>query len=641
METAGGLRTRDRKALENYQTELDNNWHHPASGQDGSQRLYGLVKRLVTHQAWRREDMRINALLYGGWKPELAVGLGLRGFLPTTSASNPGSRMTLNIVRPVVDTAITKVCKGDVKITFLTANGDWGLQQRAKKVDKFVEGQFAHNNVRELALEIARDAAIFDAGSTYVGVRAGELKIERVLPGELIVDDQDGRYRRPRQIFRRRWIPKDQLSEDFPKFAEAIAKMKPDHWDDDHSVDNPRVANDVVVVDGWYLPSSPEAGDGVHVTAIDGTELLREEWSIPRFPFSTYRWSNRLIGFWGEGLLDGLRNIQREINKTLRTIEESYWLGCVPRVFLKIGSGVVKKNINNDIMSIVNYTGDAPIFHEGAGINPQLVQHLENYVNRAYESVGVNRMEAQSEKPKGLESAPSIRTARDIGTERLMVATKLWEGWHVDLGDLIVQITQQHHARGTKIQIKAPGRMGYDAITSKDVAELERQDCVIRAFPTNMLPSTPEGKLAMLKDMVGAGIISQMQAKRLLDYPDIESVTSLENAPLESVLAEADWIIQGKEYRAPEPFMPLELGIQIMQWTYLKVRQQNAPQSVLDDLQQWMGDAKAMLDKAAAQNAPPPPPPTPPLPPNGIGPPQASPAPAPVSNLIPNAGVVQ
>jgi len=111
-------------------------------------------------------------------------------------------------------------------------------------------------------------------------------------------------------------------------------------------------------------------------------------------------------------------------------------------------------------------------------------------------------------------------------------------------------------------------------------------------------------------------------------------VTSLENAPLDSVIAEADRIVQGEDYRPPEPFMPLQLGIQVFQWTFLKVRMHGAPNDILDNLQQWMTDAQGLLDRATAAAAPPP---APPLPPGGIAPPQAKPDKAPRSDLLPNA----
>ena len=136
----------------------------------------------------------------------------------------------------------------------------------------------------------------------------------------------------------------------------------------------------------------------------------------------------------------------------------------------------------------------------------------------------------------------------------------------------------------------------------KDV-DLDQDSYVLKVFPSSSLPSTPAGKLAMVNDLLGAQLISPETGKKLLDFPDLEGELSLDRAAEDAIDKVIEQILDEGTYRPPEPFDDLQLTLKKMQAAYLRARNENAPEERLDIMRQYMLEAKALLDQAAAEQA--------------------------------------
>ena len=96
------------------------------------------------------------------------------------------------------------------------------------------------------------------------------------------------------------------------------------------------------------------------------------------------------------------------------------------------------------------------------------------------------------------------------------------------------------------------------------------------------------------------GVISEReQITKLLDYPDLSSVTHW----METAENDVEWriskIIDEGEYIAPDPLMNLTLAKSRMQLAYLEALQQGVEQEKLDMMLTFLTTAQAMLDEAA------------------------------------------
>jgi len=96
-------------------------------------------------------------------------------------------RFTMNVVQSGVNTLVSKISKNKVRPSFLTDEGDWGMQQQAKKMDRYVFGQFYKGKVYEETKKSLRDGCIFGDGFVkHWHDSDGEIHVKRVFKPSLM-----------------------------------------------------------------------------------------------------------------------------------------------------------------------------------------------------------------------------------------------------------------------------------------------------------------------------------------------------------------------------------------------------------------------------------------------------------------------
>ena len=204
-----------------------------------------------------------------------------------------------------------------------------------------------------------RDSCIFGTGCVKIFEEDNNIKAERVFIDEIKVDDVESYYADPRQMHQTKFIHKDVLKSMFPKDASFIedAVSAEDTYGTSRGS---RTYDMVTVIESWHLPSKKDAGDGRHTISISNRTLFDEEYKKSYFPFIFFRWSDRPLGFFGQGLSEQLQGLQMEINKILRTIQVSMHLVSVPKLLVEASSKIVTAHLNNKIGGIIKYAGAPP-----------------------------------------------------------------------------------------------------------------------------------------------------------------------------------------------------------------------------------------------------------------------------------------
>jgi hypothetical protein len=116
-----------------------------------------------------------------------------------------------NVSRSACDTAKADIAgRQKPKPIFITTGGDWRARRKAKKADKFVEGQMTQRQGRyancwELMTEVFHDSAKLGNGIAKVSpdIHHKKVMVERVFPWEVFVDPREGRYGSPQNLFHR------------------------------------------------------------------------------------------------------------------------------------------------------------------------------------------------------------------------------------------------------------------------------------------------------------------------------------------------------------------------------------------------------------------------------------------------------
>lgn len=615
---------------------LDYNYRHwwKSPKKQTHENVFQYIEHLDQSQTYRSSDNLRYMRLYGDYA---MMGLDSYSYSRIETSHNVNHRVTLNIVQSMIDTVVSKVTKSKPKPTFLTDGGDWGLQQKAKKLTKFCEGIFQDTDIYREATMAFQDSCIFGTGCLKIFKDGPDIKVERIMIEEIKTDDAEAFYGKPRQIHQVKYIHKDVLKQMFPDNDVAIE----DSTDiaPTHGATYSNAKDMIKVVESWHLPSGKEAKDGKHVITIRNCTLFVEEYSKDYFPFVFFRWTERPVGFFGKGLSEQLQGIQLEINKILRTIQVSMHLTSIPKVFVEASSKVVTAHLNNKIGGIIKYAGTKPSYESVGTIPSELFSHLDRLYNRAYEVAGISQLAARSEKPDGLDSGKALREFSDIESERFLAVSRRYEMAFIDAAEIIIDMARDIYDEYEDFTVRVKGEDFIETIDWKEV-DMEEDKYMMDIFPTSSLSSTPTGRLQDVQELLQAGFISKEDGRKLLDFPDLKSTTNLDIADIENVERQIEKMIDKGSYEPPEPYQNLEMAKRKVQQAYLYYRHQGAPEEKLELLRTYIEDAQGMIDQmvaeqqaqeaqalAAAQPAPP------------MEQPIAVPEAAPVSELLPTPGV--
>lgn len=602
-------------------TKADYRWWTAEEGE-----YHGKVVEVAEWISSKDDIRRQSALDYMRLYGNLEL-FGLEGNVAYQRA-NP-ERITLNVIKACIDAVTAKIAKNKPKATFLTEGGDYSLRKRAKQLEKFVDGQFYISGMYKLAPRIFLDACVFGTGILKVYEESGKLCMERVYPGEVLVDFAEAVYGQPQQIFQKKYVNRDVLIELYPDYENELRKAKGPSTQD-FGVDT--CADQVIVWEAWHLPSGPEAEDGRHCIVVDNATLFEEEYSKDHFPFVFIRWSEPLRGFWGEGLAEELIGIQVEINRLLIKIQKAFHLLAVPRVFINQASKVNKTSINNMIGAIVPYTGEPPVVLSPQTIHPEVFAHLDRLYERSFEIAGISQMSVGGTLPTGVDraSGKALTAHHDIETERFAVVGQHYEDFFLDAAKLVISMARDIAERdGDFVVTSQKDKFTIEKIEWNKI-DLDADAYVLKCYPTSVLPDWPSGRYAQVQEMFANGDIDSATKLRLLDMPDLDNYLSLEAAASDDIDAMIENMIDEGIYESPEPYQDLQLLLKRFQAAYLKYRRMGVAEDRLAMLRDATTQAHEMIKATmvdAQSMGPPMPGSQPPMGADGASPMAAGPTP--------------
>lgn len=556
--------------------------------------IFSAVKTLTEDQDYQAKD-NLNWL-------RLFSNVNSSGLTQDTYSRHSGSRsenVTLNIVHSMCTTVTSKIAKNRPKVTFLTSGGDWSLKRKAKLLDKFCNGQFYATDIYTVAPKVFLDAAVFGTGIMKIYQDGERIRCERIFPNEVIIDDAESFYGDPRQMFQRKVVSREVLLAAYPEHEKEILNAsKAEH----NNSGEGSTSNQVECVESWHLASKKGSADGRHCIVLDNVTLLDEPYDKDFFPFVFIRWTENLLGFWGQGLAEQLLGVQVEINKLLNRIQEQMHL-ATPKVFIEAGSKIAKAHINNEVWGVIEYTGTKPDFHVPRTTTGEVFSHLDRLFSRAYEVAGISEMAAQARKPAGLDSGVAIREFSDIQSERFMLVAQAYENLFLAASRQMIDIARDIEKEGKTHEVISHGDKYIEQIKWKDIS-LEEDQYVMQIYPTALLSTTPAAKLQTIQEMAQAGILNPTEARALLDYPDLEAVNQLATAFIDDVDLLIEEMIEKGRYHPPETFSNLEFAIQRVQSAYLRAKIDGVPEDRLELLRRYMDDAiRVIQTQQMAQQA--------------------------------------
>lgn len=574
-----------------------------------------LVKAIKSRQVRRRYELAVYQQLYCNYESFWVGSL----FTPAAYSHNtPYHRLSVNVIKICVDTAQARVAKEEPRVFVLPNNADARLAKKSENLTKFIDGAFAAAGVYSSAQEAFRDSCIYGDGAIRIYEQDGQIKCHVVKVDELVIDHVVGMFNDPQEIHWEHPTPRRELLAKYPDSAEAINNAR-NSWRGDMAFMSQ--ADMVQVTYSWRKRSSVDAGDGRYAVCIAEHTLESGEWNKDYLPIFRFQWTPPTYGPFGMGIALELEGMQASISEILRNIMASIHLFAIPRVWLEKMSGTSSHTLSNEEGTVNYYTGQPPVFSTPPAASSDIYQFIQWMIDQSLKQVGLSQMTAQSEKPAGLNSGVAMRTYQDVETQRFAIVGQRWERFFVDIAKAVVDMASDIYGRTKKLSVNIPGRGFIQRIDWKD-ARMEPDLYDMQAFPTSIMPRTPEGQLQTAQELTQSGFMPEDVILSQLRIPNLNAWIDEKTASRDNINMALSRIREKGKYVSPNAIADIGLCVQMAMSAWLRADlEQDTPGALpperVEMLLRFLSEA---VQKQQAMQAPP-------AAPAGAAPPQGGPGP--------------
>ncbi len=323
-------------------------------------------------------------------------------------------------------------------------------------------------------------------------------------------------------------------------------------------------------------------------------------------PVVVKRFDWRTVGFWGVSGINSIRGVQLSMNDHTESMDGAHRMSS--HQVLQCQENDKPLQQANDNVRVYTYKNTPMTVTNPPPVGTEAYRYIELLRDIAYETWGVPRQLAQGMKQPGLNSGIALRESVEIKSDRISQLTKMNEEIITETADWWRKLSNELPAQEWRIM---------EGGLMKTIKQPHLGDNVaVAVLPTSLFGTSVSGRIDKAFDLVNRKILTEEDALRAVDVPDLDPIMNLRMA--EANLREQivdDILIDGVLKMPPEYMDPAKMA------EYAKNRYFRAlvngvkyPPGHLDLLTKLL-DAEITRAKAAA--APPTPPPGPPMPPPG------------------------
>jgi hypothetical protein len=573
-----------------------------------------------------------------------------------------------NVVQACVDTKTSHIVQNKVRPFFLTEAGDPELQEKAKGMQRAVEGTFQALGIYgEDGMAVCRDGNLFDGGCVKYCVDYANNRVlgERIYAHELLIPEREARMGKPRQLGHRMLIPRDSLIDFFKDDESAMEAVRgaPPASDDIlemDTIDGGHVSDMIEAFEWWHLPSGrvdlkepksfginedgefdPDLDpghDGRHVICIKGigggTTLSDEPWPFARFPIALFLPQKNPEGMWSRGIPETLAGAQLAITRMNMRVDGIMNLHAVPRIIVDRRAKLNKSKLTNgwaDILESSIAPSQSVFTYSPNSVPAEFLNQIDKLIAWAEKQVGISELSLAAQKPPGIDHAPGLQHLADTESIRHTTSFRSWEQFHLDSATIVVDCLRMLAERNPDYEVIFGDAKDLKRIKWKSV-DLGADMYHLKIWPTNLLPQTPAAKISRVMDLLQAGILTPGEARSLMEFPDTEAVMGDADAEELNIQHKLDACVRGDANAAtPHAYLNFDLALSLAKQRINRLEADGAPEEVWDRVAQFWEDCnklKNIATNAASQAAQGILPPGGAPPPGGPGPAGAMPPPA-------------
>lgn len=514
--------------------------------------------------------------------------------------------ITENLIACNVDTVAANVADTDIRPRIQTDGADWSHQRTAKRLEMYLDGLAKLFDVPEKCRTgFKAGAAMKGTGLNKVWIdQFDQINVTPVPIDNIVVDELECRDGRPRQLHYRDFYDREDLTAQFPEYAKQIEKAQSgDGWKIWAGY-RPIQTNEVVAVESWRLPIGPKNHPryvaGRHTLTIDGCDIFDEPYHKPGYPFSKMVWNAPIWGFYGISLAERILPHQNLLNRRNYQVNRSLDRKADPITYVHQADSNLAVESVAEIGPVATYKHAIPQTIDHQAVGKETYDSIPQIRQQASHESGVDAMMSSGGVPSGVETGAAVREVRTTKSQRFSIQEKGFERFWLDTLLLILDACKD--LGGTK----APAILKVSKYGNKRIkwSDVDMNDLKIELSAASTLGDSPAGRQQRLTELAQAGIVTLDESRELMDHPDIDAVLSLYNAMIEDAQETIERILDGEQGVVPEPFQNLQALMVMGQRTYLRVKDNGAPEDVLEALSDLISIAANTLNPPAPPGPP-------------------------------------
>jgi hypothetical protein len=535
--------------------------------------------------------------------------------------------VTENICAAGVDTVTSMIAKAKHRPVFLTDGADFKAKREASDRGRYAEGLCKLVRLDERRARIFKDAATFGTGLLRFEIdQDGVISHERFLPVEVRVNEQECISQAPRTLHLLKYRDREALQVRYPEKAAELEEHTKDLGSFWFGVGSNDQTDQLLVRESYRLPigtkGKPNYKPGRKVVSTDKIVLLDEPYDLPRFPTGVLRWNERTTGFMGKGLIEDLQGHQRTINKQNAAMDTQIDFHAAPVTYVHQNdmASITKMSFVPGVGRFVPFIVQKPEISIPKIIADEVLRRQEYLKSSYLEVSGISTMHSHGEMPlKRAETGAAVSELNDVTSERFSIQEQASERWYLDCVEVMFMLIKDNADRDLPTPV-VPYSFAHIAKRIK-WKKVDALDVVYQIQAAPQFSRTLSGRYQQISDWANQGVISQDEARHLINHPDLDSAMSMYDAYREFIDKVKELLLDG-EYVAPDPRENLALGLSWLVMGYFEAVNDGAPEDRVEMIRTRCDQMAFLLAKQQ-----------PPAPPPGAlpGPPAAAPAPMPAA----------
>ena len=516
--------------------------------------------------------------------------------------------LTPNKYRRVLDTIQAKIIRNKILPQAVSTGGDYSTRAKAKGFSLFLEGLLATERMDEIADLGVRDALLCGFAAVKVTPEPGRVCFDRLKPWCLHLRDAECNGGMPRRLYYVDDFDRGALADMFPEHESAIMAAPMPAQVGSTRLTSTYNPDAVRVVEAWSLGTEDKPGR--HIIAVEGFELLNEEWTDPTFPVAVLRFYAPPVGFFPVPVAKLLLPIQRELEFTAAKLQRTFRIMSSAHFIVAPGVEFSTEQMTNEPGTIWRANpGQIQPFSPPA-VAPDLYRYFTDLGPMMTEMSGASAMSVANQKPGGVTSGIALQTLDDVEAEGFLAMHRAFASWHVEIAKLAIRACAVVAEDDPKFAVRVMGKGRAQTIRWRDVA-MDDDEYEIRVMPTSQFARDFAARIDQAEKLLQLGALTVPQFREVLDLPDLQAETDLDLSDLQIIDRNIEAILVRQVPIIAEPFDNLGLILQRGVKAYNLARLNDADPVALELLRRYIQSAQDL--QAASQ------PPAPPAAPGGAG----------------------